>query len=204
MADGYVFTGKRGASYFAIQIKDKDLLYSIRLVLDSEHKISKRIHKKDKSTFYRLQIGSNEICEDLAKLGVKERKTYRLKLPNIPKTYFGKFIRGYFDGDGNVWTGFIQRKRFKNTYTIQTAFTSASNEFLKDLCKSLQKRGIKGGGIYKRKNSNAYCLKFSINDSLLLYHLMYDNLKTNLLLLRKKKRFEEFFKNKKSKNGPVV
>jgi len=159
MADGYVFTGKRGASYFAIQIKDKDLLINIRFVLGSEHKITKRIHIKDKSIFYRLQIGSNEMCEDLAKLGIKERKTYRLKLPtNIPKKYFGEFVRGYFDGDGNVWIGFIQRKQFKNTHTIQTVFTSASNGFLKDLYKSLQKRGIKGGGIYKRKNSNAYCL----------------------------------------------
>ncbi len=192
MADGYVFTSKRGAGYFAIQIKDKDLLFSIRHVLSSEHKISKRIHKKDGSIFYRLQIGRNEMYKDLAKLGIKERKTYRLKLPGIPKKYFGDFVRGYFDGDGNVWVGEVHKGRENRTFAIQTAFTSCSREFLYSLHNEIQKKGIMGGGISCKKN--AFCLKYSINDSLKLYYLMYNKLDNDLFLLRKKSRFEKFIK----------
>jgi hypothetical protein len=30
-----------------------------------------------------------------------------MKLPKIPLNFFGAFVRGYFDGDGNVWSGFL-------------------------------------------------------------------------------------------------
>ncbi|MEA2112529.1 MAG: LAGLIDADG family homing endonuclease [Patescibacteria group bacterium] len=193
MADGYVFSSKRGSNYFAIQIKDKELLFSIRSVIGSEHKISKRIHNKDKSIFYRLQIGSNEICEDLARLGIKERKTYRLKLPNnIPKKYFGDFVRGYFDGDGNVWTGFVHKNRKTQTFVIHTVFTSCSKDFLNSLHNNIQKEGILGGGISCKRS--AFCLKYSVKDSLKLYNLMYNGLGNSLFLPRKKDRFEKFIK----------
>ena len=192
MADGYVFTSKRGASYFAIQIKDKNLLFIIRSVLGSEHKISKRIHNKNRSVFYRLQIGSNSIYKDLVKLGIKERKTYRLELPNVPKKYFGDFVRGYFDGDGNVWIGRIHKDRKKQSVAIQTVFTSCSEGFLKFLHCKIKDNGISGGGISCKKNT--FCLKYSINDSLRLYNLMYNKLDNNLFLSRKKNQFEEFIK----------
>ncbi len=194
MADGYVFTSKRGGKYFAIQIKDKDLLFNIRFVLGSEHKITKRIHNKDESIFYRFQVGSNEMYDDLGKLGIKERKTYRLKLPDIPKKYFGDFVRGYFDGDGNVWVGMMHKDRKKQTRVIQTAFTSCSLNFLSDLQTSLCDFGLGKGCIYSR--GNAHCLKYSIKDSLNLSKIMYNNLGNNLFLERKKVRFDNFIKNK--------
>ena len=202
MADGSITVNPRGAHFISIQICDKKILENMREVLDSEHKIALRKGKGNISDIYRLQIGSKEMCNDLRKLGVAERKSHTMGLPKIPKKYFGDFVRGYFDGDGNVWVGFSKKNQFKKNYTIQTAFTSASNEFLKDLRKFLQqKRKIKGGSIYKKKNSNAYCLRFSVKDSILLYRLMYDNLVGNLFLNRKKKRFEKFLRNK---SGPVV
>ena len=194
MADGYVFTSKRGGKYFAIQIKDKDLLFNIRFVLGSEHKITKRVHNKDESIFYRFQVGSNEMYDDLGKLGIKERKTYRLKLPDIPKKYFGSFVRGYFDGDGNIWVGMIHKDRKTQTRVIQTTFTSCSLNFLSDLQANLCDFGLGKGCIYSR--GNAYCLKYSIKDSLNLSKIMYNNLGNNLFLERKKVRFDNYIKNK--------
>ena len=200
MADGYVFSSKRGANYFAIQIKDEDLLINIRSALGSENKITKRVHLKNKSVFYRLQIGSNEICEDLAKLGIKERKTYRLKLPvGIPKKYFGDFVRGYFDGDGNVWTGLVHKDRKSSKMTLQIGFTSCSELFLKGLQESLRSYGLGEGSFFTQKNY--FRLKYSLKDSLILSKIMYNNNVNGLFLERKKNRFEKFFKNK---DGPVV
>ncbi len=190
MADGSISVGKRGGAYFSIQIKDNDLLFKIRFALSSNHKISKRIHNKNKSVFYRLQIGSKEMCDDLNNLGIIERKTCRLKLPKVPDEYFGNFVRGYFDGDGNVWVGEVHKERRTRTFVIHTAFTSCSKDFLIDLHNKIKERGMVGGCITCK--NNAFCLKYSINDSLKLYNLMYNSLDNDLFLLRKKNRFEKF------------
>lgn len=110
-ADGNMIVNKRGGQFWSIEIIDKDLLEKIRLIIKSGHKISVRVSKNSFQNQYRLQIGSIEMCNDLRKLGFTERKTKNLSLPNIPKKYIGDFIRGYFDGDGNVWTGIIHKDR---------------------------------------------------------------------------------------------
>lgn len=190
-ADGTITVNPWGSEYFVIQIADEDLLKQIRKTLTSEHKISKRIHKKDKSVFYRLQIGSKEMCNDLRILGAVEKKTYRLILPDIPKKYFGHFVRGYFDGDGNVWTGYVHKERKRHLYVIQTGFTSCSQEFLNNLKNRLTKIGIQGS-LYPRKNRNVFRLQYSIKSSILLYQLMYNNICSELYLERKKKVFNEY------------
>lgn len=199
-ADGTITVNQRGSQYFVLQIADEGLLSKMRALLDSEHKISKRIHKKNHSIFYRLQIGSNEICKDLRLLGFGERKAKRMRIPNIPNKYFRHFLRGYFDGDGNVWIGFVHKSRKKQTYVIQTSFTSASKGFLEDLLSILKEYGVMGGGICK-KQADAYCLKLSIKDSLLLYEIMYGNLGSDLFLSRKKEKFESFLKVRKKRSG---
>jgi len=192
VADGTVTINKRGSHYFVFQISDKKLLSKIRKSMGSDHKISKRVHKKDLSIFYRLQIGSKEMCEDLMELGVYERKTNRLVLPNTPSKYFPHFLRGYFDGDGNVWTGLIHKDRKKQTLSIHTAFTSCSKPFLFSLHNRLREYQLKGGSLYCK--NNAFCLKYSVKDSLLLYKLMYQFIDNGLFLSRKRKVFDSFLK----------
>jgi intein/homing endonuclease len=192
MADGTITVNKNGVSYFAIQIADKDLLYEIRNVMQSEHKITKRIHKRDRSVFYRIQIGRKDICDDLRKLIIADLKTHRMLIPKVPKKYIGGFVRGYFDGDGNVWKGFVHKSRKNPLYTLNTVFTSCSEKFLKGLQGVLAIRGL-SGSLYKRRGYNVYKLQYSKRSSLLLYSIMYDNLsETDLFLKRKKKVFDEY------------
>lgn len=195
-ADGTITTNAKGFRYFAVQIRDKRLLVRMRMAMESEHKISRRVHRKNGGVFYRIQIGNVELCNDLQRIGFDERKTGRLKMPHIPSKYFSHFVRGYFDGDGNVWTGLIHKDRSKHTYVINTTFTSCAKEFLESLHAGLRERGIRGGGIYKRK-SNAYCLRLSVKDSILLYHLIYDTLENEMFLKRKKDSFDKFLRKRK-------
>lgn len=197
MADGSLDINRRGSHYFSIQICDKKLLGNIRKTLNSNHKIGIRHGVGNENDRYRLQIGNKEMCGDLINLGVQQQKAYTMKLPAIPKKYTGDFIRGYFDGDGNVWTGLIHRDRKKTTTTIQTVFTSCSKSFLSDLREKLMEYGLGSGGFFFLKT--AYKLQYSVNDSMLLYHLMYDNLGSTLFLERKKSRFVSFFKMKNKK-----
>lgn len=193
MADGSITINPRGSEYFAIQITDKDILEKIKKSMRSEHKISKRIRKLTEKTIYRIQIGSKEMCEDLRKLGIEELKTKTMKLPNIPGKYLGDFVRGYFDGDGNVWVGFVNKHRKTKTFVIHSAFTSCSFGFLTDLREKLQRFNFGNGTLYKTQK-NAYVLKYGVKSSILLYKLMYDNLKSDLFLSRKKNIFEKYLK----------
>ncbi len=158
--------------------------------MKSEHLIGKRPQVRNEKIKYRLQIGSREMCDDLRKLGLRERKSYHLFFPKIPRAYFFNFVRGYFDGDGNVWIGAVHKDRKTQHIAIQTVFTSCSEKFLQDLKKTLEQYGIKGGLSCRKGFSRLY---YSIHSSLLLYKKMYNaRRKTRLYLPRKKVVFEKF------------
>ena len=68
--------------------------------MDSDHAISKRSERSGK--VFRIQIGSKEMAEDLFHLGLSVQKVRRIVLPTAPEKFLGDFVRGYFDGDGNL------------------------------------------------------------------------------------------------------
>lgn len=194
-ADGYMTLNKRGAHFWNIHINDKKLLMEIKKTIGSEHKISLRVKKrKEDKISYRLQIGSKEMYNDLYDLGMRQNKTKSLAVPNIPDKYFCHFVRGYFDGDGNVWSGLIHKNRRTSTLSIQTVFTSCSKNFLESINDKLEKHGIKKG-VLKKGKGNFYRLTYSIYGSLKLYSFMYNGLYTSKLFLgRKRVIFERYIK----------
>jgi len=193
-ADGYITVNKRGGQFWCIDIGDKKLIEEIKLIIQAEHKISVRRRHKENYASYRLQIGSGEMCDDLRSLGYNIRKTKSLVVPNIPKKYFSNFVRGYFDGDGNVWSGLIHKGRNISTLAIQTVFTSCSFEFLEKMRIILEVFNIERGVLRKGKG-NYYRLTYSVNNSLKLYNFMYNGLGTSKLFLQRKKDvFERYMR----------
>lgn len=196
-ADGSMMRNKRNANFIEFQTTDKDLLLKIRRLLGSNHKISVRKRKKNWKTSYRLQIGSKTMFNDLIKLGLTPNKSKTIELPLIPDEYFRHFVRGYFDGDGNVTVCTYKRKARDNKLTtiLQSGFTSGSKSFLVDLKNKLSKAGIvKGGTLYY--STNGWRLYFAINDSKKLYNYLYTGLsKTDELFLKRKKViFEKYLR----------
>ncbi len=189
-ADGNVMKTKRGTHYVAWYTADEHLLMEMKKAVQAEHLIKLRNAKSGKN--YRMQVGSREWFDDVALLGLFPNKSRRMTLPNVPKKFIGDFVRGYFDGDGNVWVGKIHTDRLKNTKTIQVSFTSASKEFLLSLRDLLQETGLSGGGLYTEKNGRYSRLTFSVRDALKIYKIMY-NAEHKLLLSRKKQVFEKYF-----------
>lgn len=202
-ADGYITVNRRGGQFWSIQITDKELLCSIKRTVGSEHRIGERLGNTKEKTLYRLQIGSNEMCDDLRKLGFNERKTKSMSIPHIPEKYFTDFVRGYFDGDGNVWSGLIHKKRKRPTVNLIVAFTSCSRDFLECLHERLKTLCVTGGCLYKAKGGYLR-LQYSAVDSLKLYDFMYnhkDFQKSGLFLERKRQAFEKY---QKLRYAPVV
>lgn len=188
-ADGNVVRTSRGSYYIAFYSSDKELLLRMRSEMGSEHKISKRNARS--GNVYRIQIGSKKLFDDLFRLGLTPGKARRMKFPHIPSQFMRDFIRGYFDGDGNIWTGVTHRHRNKVTPGLQVSFTSGSQSFLAGLLQQLRALGIRGGSLFVIKKKNASRLTLSVNDALKLCSLMY-NAPCKLYLVRKRTVFEQF------------
>lgn len=191
-ADGNMCVHGNGGQYIEFTSCDRDILEKIRKLLVSNHKISSRKGRGDnQSKSFRIQIGSKEIFSDLLKLGMVPAKSLILKFPYIPNEYIGDFVRGYFDGDGNVSVGKYWRKdRLKWQWELSSRFTSGSKIFLKKLFKILRPY-CSGGYIYEK--NRGFELVFSRHDSLALSSLMYHNTQTDLFLERKYRKFQKGF-----------
>jgi intein-encoded DNA endonuclease-like protein len=190
-ADGCMIKNKRGAHFIEFHIVDKNLLIRIRKALNSNHKIATRKIKDGWKSAHHLQIGSKEIFNDLLFLGMTPNKSNSLIFPNIKEEYLSHFIRGYFDGDGNVFLG-KRSDRINRNWILQSGFTSGSKEFIKELKIKLKKFANIAGST-QHYSSGAYRLCFSIKDSLKLYEFMYSS-NESLFLPRKKRIFEKYIK----------
>ena len=192
-ADGSMYRTRRGGYYIEFQITDGDLLEKIRTLFCSDNKITVRDRGLNCKPIYRLQIGCKSMFEDLEGIGFMQNKTHVLAMPRIPRIFFSHFVRGYFDGDGNVWKGTIHKfDRRHSSQALKICFTSGSERFLYSLQKQLRIFiGTDGGSLYY---SRAFRLQYARFDSLKIYQFMYRD-KGDMYLPRKKKAFDSFVEN---------
>lgn len=193
-ADGNMLRNNRGAHFVEFQITDKQILFDIRRLVGSNHKITARTRGPRWKTNYRLQLGSKEWFFDLQKLGFTPAKSNTLKLPQIPESLLAHFVRGYFDGDGGVYFKRHKTKDRKNPrWVFCSRFTSGSRKFLQDLLLVLRRRCIKGGFINVKSQNKGFDLVLSHHDSVALCYLMYNNAPC-IYLKRKYKTFQKALK----------
>jgi hypothetical protein len=195
-ADGCMFRSRRGGYFIEFQITDRELLEAMRQALDSNHHIATLPVEVRERPKFRLQIGSKVWFEDLLRLGMTPKKSHTLMMPDIPVEHLRHFVRGYFDGDGNVYANEYARKGRKNpSITLLTGFTSGSRGFLEAFHERLRVVGIvSGGSVFDREEYSR--LHYSVWDSCNLYRFMYNGEESSLCLKRKKAIFEGYFKRK--------
>ncbi|MFH1534244.1 MAG: LAGLIDADG family homing endonuclease [Nitrospirota bacterium] len=185
-ADGSMSYDPRGAYYLSFYSNDKEILEKIRSVLSSEHKISKRsFNSSFPNPAYRIQIGSKKIYFDLLRLGMTRNKSKSLKFPDVPTSFLRDFVRGYFDGDGNILSKrYFRKDRNKYKDYFATKFISGSCRFLQVLRKKLVcHAGIGKGSFFE--GTRSFVLSFAMKDSKRLCAFMYDNIENELYLDRK-------------------
>jgi intein-encoded DNA endonuclease-like protein len=193
-ADGSMFVNPRGSHYIAFYSNDRLILQKIKIAMGMAHKIGVRnLRGGWQNKSYVLQIGSREMFYDLKRLGLTENKSKNIRMPSVSARYIPHFIRGYFDGDGNVAVSLYRRKDRGNRImrTMFAGFTSGSRDFLEDVKIHLQHHAFLNGGTLYFSN-RGHRLYYSVNDSKKLYHFMYTGLRTPLFLERKKKVFESY------------
>lgn len=154
----WMAVGEKTKNIYSIFIKKKDK-YILKLINDGEILTipnNKQIFKID------FIIKNNKLLLDIF---------------DIPKDYLPDFIRGYFDGKGEI-------KKIKNN-RLNTSLNNDDIKFLQKMLKILKKEaGILQGSIDLKNHK----LVFGNKDSIKLGKYMYKN-NPELFLLRKKQKF---------------
>ena len=199
MEDASYLRGK----YIRFHNTEKSILINIKNLLNSQHKI-KQILKNEYSNRkvgYLLRIGSHKLYDSLIKYGLHPNKSLTITMPKIPKKYFGSFVRGYFDGDGCVYLELRPgQKQLKIIKKLTIIFTSGSRNFLEELRKQVnQACQINRNSVYNSHRS--YQLRYSTQESLRIYDLIYRDKNSKLFLKRKYNIFQKYLQ---MKNGRMV
>lgn len=195
-ADGNVSSNKKNTTGRVVfSSTDKCWVEDFSKALSYTGPVREEIHKKFNKSIWKITIDSRELYEDLVKLGCIERKSLILRFPNIPDDLVNHFIRGYFDGDGSVTI--CQNLSGSKWRILKSSFCSGSEEFLKVLSNKLP---LKNKNCYKGKR--IFELKYSLNDSILLYKYMYKN--SSICLQRKYLKFKEYLDSYQPRRGSTT
>jgi len=161
--------------------KDIDILRKIKQELSAEQALS-----IGKECVY-FAIYSQIIVDDLKKLGISYRKSFRKspgKIPNIPQKYIRDFIRGLIDGDGGISINKKRRPtlRFCGKKEI---VTFVRNHFLSKFNLYSKVSQAK----YYGTPYNLFFIAYRCNTAKTLIGYLYEN--TNIYLERKFKLAQE-------------
>lgn len=191
-ADGNLNKNARGSWYLSFQSADKVLIHYIKRVMGAEQQVSERSDPRTQGKFYRLQIGSLVMAKDLIKIGFSQSKTRHLPTGLLDHKFCCHFLRGYFDGDGNVWVGKIHTERKTPGTQVLIAFTSCSSNFLIELQRHLHNRLGTNGSIITTEGKYSR-LQYSKRDAFQIYNFMYNADHPIFSLRRKQERMEQVF-----------
>ena len=189
-ADGHI---EKDRLNITVSIKDRDILEKIRYAMYSNHPIKEvqRTNPYNKTNrenliLSELMIGSVELVKPLFNMGLTTNKTYTLNgdiLKYIPKYLIRDFLRGYFDGDGNVFFG----RRYSSGYKYNVNICG-NEDFL---LKSFQVYFPSNNKLYKDLYSRqCYVWKISQKDKVrdFMYYLYYNS---SIFLQRKYNEFRK-------------
>lgn len=184
-ADGHI-QRKKDSYVFAVFIhyKDSEIIRLFnKYIANGQAKLYKRENTRG------FQISSNQIGEDLKKLGYDNRKTYTCNgIPDIPQKLMCHFIRGYFDGDGSI--GYYNRKMLGRHRHTDRRFTicAKNKSILVDMLRQFPP--LTGGRVYLNERNDSHHLTISdIINLKIIYKYMYSYSK--YYLKRKKKIFDK-------------
>lgn len=196
VADGCVSKDGRHINFTS---KDKELIMHFCTSLRLKLQVKEKKSGAGKVSYY-VQFSDVSFHKYLSTIGVYPAKSLTISGVNIPKKYFIDFFRGYFDGDGSVYS--YRDTIYENSSRLYISFTSGSVQYIDWLRDSLSKFYGVRGYISKNKNNKYVQLKFAKRESLLLCDLMYYK-KDVLALSRKYKKAMSAIKNIKSRSGEI-
>lgn len=192
-ADGNV-SKKENQISLSLIAEDKELLEQINRKLCNsrpikEYTISTEPQRKPMA---KLQFWSKTIKDDLAVYSIVPQKTNKLKPPFFLKEeYWIDYIRGYFDGDGSVYT--------VGENTIGFNIVGVSKEMIEWIRQVLaNKYNITNNGLYTEQNKDKQIIYKTVyygNKLRQIYDIFYNS--NSLYMKRKKDKFLALLNSKR-------
>lgn len=190
-ADGNVKDGRNSDYGIRIKLKREDryilerfqsLFESTKPIMDTEN-FNRTYNAVEVASCF--EVTSKYIWNRMQELGCPPAKTLILKFPNfIPKKYMNSFIRGYFDGDGN-----ISLREYDTLANIRICGTE-------DMCKGIFNEVLKHTGVkgiyYKDKAGRKMWLYDIANQRDIKNFLDWIYSNSNIHLIRKKEKVDRF------------
>jgi hypothetical protein len=152
--------------------QDKEITEYARDIFAIDNKIGRKSRGGSRiKKYYVLQFGSTQFYTFLLKIGLTPAKSKTLGPLTIPNKFFGDFIRGCFDGDGNINEAIHPESK---ELQLRFRISSASLTFLKWLLAEHRRLWhIKGGWIYTDKKKSVGMLCFGKKDSIEILKRIY-------------------------------
>ena len=195
----------------SVNVKSKDiqLVEEIKFVLETDIDIKKCY--TNRKEYYRIDVSSKKMSNDLRNLGLFESKSLTIDYPlQLPLKFFGSFFRGLVDGDGCVYVGMPKNRKSEQ---LTLSLVSASEKLKNGLSVILDKFGIKYSiterGQYKKdgtinkywRGNNIWQISIRRYDSLKkLYDMMYPSFDVPCLH-RKRDKFNKWVMRDRPKLG---
>jgi len=132
-----------------------------------------------------IRCYSIKMANDLISHGCIPNKTFYITVPNIDKSLINHFVRGFFDGDGCIYTDSKKRK------TLGINFCSASEAFLSELREHLYTVGINSYIVDEKGSTYRLYIK-GIKNVDNMWNYMFDN--ATIYLDRKYIKKENLYK----------
>ena len=133
-----------------------------------------------------IKVWSKKLFMDLCNLGISPRKTGKEVFPNIPKELEHHFVRGFFDGDGTIFTR-ANRARHKGT----VGFCCQNEDFILSLIDRIEKACGFRLSYHPHKNNVFECKTEAEMKCLSIIEYMYKD--ATIAMLRKYNRAKEYF-----------
>ena len=171
-----------------LQTCDLELLEKFKVLLESDRPIYQENQKPSKNKreqfAVKFELTSKYFCEKLEELGLPERKTYTLQLPDyIPDKYFRDYIRGLFDGDGNISVSYVNKPKGMSSIAGSPSFLLQIKEKLEMF--------LPVNIVYYQKDENCGYIKINRQEDLKIFlDWMYKD--SNLYMERKYQKYLEF------------
>lgn len=175
-ADGCIYNNSN-AWRLQINLKgsDKEHLEKFQASIGSTYKIAEKT--VGKSNVCQLKVNSKAMCFNLIELGIVERKSLEVKMPKISNDLIRHFIRGYFDGDGNIKNFYDKNNRHRYNFNIVGGV---------DMLNSINDNMPCRLDIYKiKRDSDIFTLETTMKSKLVsIYNFLYKD--ATIYLSRKK------------------
>jgi len=213
---GLLYTdGNLTRNTVSLSSTDIELLEKVRNLVSPKHTISVYRQTYRPGTIGRFSMNHVEMCTDIKRLGLVNKKSLIMEFPSMPEDCVRHFIRGCWDGDGG-FSGSDEK--------LSGHYTCGSRKFVEDLAIHLFNAGVvtqmpyrKSNGkpnenlsrtaeliarygngpypptIYQRRNAQAFDLRIGLPSALeRLHEYFYKGVDSSIYLSRKFEKLNSF------------